>query len=123
MRSVKTALFLLLLLGATTVLGQWGSNKEWMDLIGQSCGTTFKGKAKRIFGELEFWVEVNVSMDMWIEDMRAQDYSGYCRASYSRPEKIEELMTCLASVKRDFDWYGRCKSPVVLLCRQAGGRC
>jgi hypothetical protein len=123
MSLVKTALFLLFLLGAGSAVGQWGGYKEWMGLIDQSCSTTFKGKAKRLFGELEFWVEVNVSMGMWIEDMRVQDFPGDCRASYQRADQREDLMRCLASVKRDYDWYGRCKPAVDMLCRQAGGRC
>ena len=123
MRSGKVTLFLLFLLGAGTAVAQWGSNKQWMDLIDQSCSTTFKGKAKRLFGELDFWIEVRVSMEMWVEDMGVQDFSGYCRASYSSPDKREDLMRCLASVKRDYDWYSRCKPTVDVLCRQAGGRC
>ena len=58
----KLLLGMLLLLCVETNFAQWGANKEWMSLIGESCGTTFKGKAKRFVGELSFWVEVDVSM-------------------------------------------------------------
>lgn len=123
MHLTKALVFLLILLNTGTALAQWGRNKDWMDVIDESCNTTFKGKAKRLFGELEFWAHVNSGMEMWIEDMRSADYVGYCRASHSPPDQREELMRCLASVKRDIDWFNRCKPTTVMLCRQAGGRC
>ena len=118
-----TLVTLVLTLSSANAMGQWGAHQEWMGLIDQSCATTLKGKAKRFAGEKEFWVEVNVSMSMWIRDMTNMDYAGFCRASYPNPEQTERLMRCLNSVKRDIDWFKRCKSAVELFCHQAGGYC
>ena len=102
---------------------QWGAHKEWMGLIKDDCTPTLKGGAKRLIGEKSFWVEVNVSMSMWIEDMRLMRYEGFCHAEHSGAGQSERLMSCLASIKRDLDWYARCKGQAVTLCRRAGGFC
>jgi hypothetical protein len=106
-----------------STFAQWGSNKEWMDLIRQDCSPTIKGRAKKLINEKSYWVEVSVSMDMWIEDMRLSRYDEYCRASYLHPSQRDRLMSCLASVRHDFDWFGRCKNQVTYMCRAAGGFC
>ncbi len=102
---------------------QWGNSKEWMGLIRQNCSPTIKGSAKELISEKSFWVEVSVAMDMWIEDMRLSRYDNFCRASYPNPSQKDKLMSCIASVKHDFDWYSRCKNQVVYKCRAAGGFC
>jgi hypothetical protein len=102
---------------------QWGANKEWMDLVKADCSPTFKGAAKRLMGEKSFWVEVNVSMSMWIEDMTLMRYEGFCYAEHQGPGKQERLMSCLASIRRDIDWHSRCKGHVVAMCHKAGGFC
>jgi hypothetical protein len=112
-----------MLLFSQSIFAQWGSNKEWMGLIRQNCSTTLKGSAKELIGEKSFWVEVDVSMSMWIEDMRLSRYDDYCRASYSNQSQKDKLMSCIASVKHDFDWYARCKNQVVYKCQKAGGFC
>jgi hypothetical protein len=102
---------------------QWGTHKDWMDLIKADCSSTLKGAAKRMIGEKSYWVEVNVSMSMWIEDMTLMRYEDFCYAEYQGSGKQERLMSCLASVKRDIDWYSRCKAPVVIMCHKVGGYC
>jgi hypothetical protein len=114
---------ILIFLFSQPISAQWGHNKEWMGLIRQNCSPTLKGSAKELIGEKSFWVEVSVSMDMWIEDMRLSRYDEFCRASYPNPSQKEKLMSCIASVKHDFDWYNRCKNQVVYKCRTAGGFC
>jgi hypothetical protein len=112
-----------ILLFSQSIFAQWGSNKEWMDLIRENCSPTLKGQAKKLVNEKSYWVEVNVSMEMWVEDMRLSRYDQFCQASYQSPSQIDKLMSCVASVKHDFDWYGRCKSQIAYMCRAAGGFC
>jgi hypothetical protein len=108
---------------SNSTFAQWGSNKEWMDLIRQDCSPTLKGRAKKLINEKSYWVEVDVSMDMWIEDMRLSRYDQFCSASYPQPFQRDRLMSCHASVRHDFDWFGRCKAQVIHMCRTAGGFC
>lgn len=105
------------------VSAQWGAHKDWMDSIKADCSPTLKGAAKRLIGEKSFWVDVNVSMSMWMEDMALMRYEGFCYAEYQGAGKQERLMSCLASVRRDIDWYSRCKAPVIIMCYKAGGFC
>lgn len=102
---------------------QWGDNKEWMDLIRQNCSPTLKGQAKKLVNEKSYWVEVDVSMSMWVKGMQLSRYDDFCRASYPQPSQRDRLMSCLASVQHDFDWFGRCKGQIVYMCRSAGGFC
>ena len=55
--------------------------------------------------------------------MTKSNYQEYCYATYQGSNQSEQLMRCIASVKRDLDWYVRCKPTVVMLCRQAKGNC
>ncbi len=102
---------------------QWGGSKEWMDLIRQDCSPTFKGQAKKLINERSYWVETNVSMHFWIEGMRLDRFDDFCRDTYSHPSQRDRLLSCLASVQHDFDWFGRCKNQIVYKCRTAGGFC
>ena len=102
---------------------EWGNHKEWMGLIQQNCSPTIKGQAKKLFNERLFWVETNVSMGMWIEDMNLSRYEGYCYASFPNASQRGKLMSCVASIKHDFDWFNRCKRQVIFMCHKAGGYC
>jgi hypothetical protein len=119
----RVVIFIMLVIICTPIFAEWGHNKEWMGLIRQNCSPTLKGQAKKIISEKSFWVETNVSMDMWIEGMRINRYDEFCRASYPNPSNRDKQMSCIASVKHDFDWFGRCKNQVVYMCRAAGGFC
>jgi hypothetical protein len=86
-KRVSTRLMAFLMLAFLPSLGsaEWGAHKEWMGLINSDCGPTLKGSAKRMFSEKSFWVEVNVSMSMWSEDMQLMRYEGFCYAEYQAP--------------------------------------
>lgn len=123
--SISFSLMLLFTICCNNASAQWGAHKEWMDLIKADCSPTIKGASKKLIGEKNYWVEVNVSMSMWMEDMNLSKsyYEGFCIAEFQGSKKEGRLMSCLASIQRDIDWYSRCKAPVISMCHRAGGFC
>ena len=123
MRTLSVFVAVLLIQASSSVYAEWGSYKEWMNLIREDCSPTVKGRAKRLMDEKYYWAEVNTSMGSWIEDMRLSRYENICRANFQTPGDANKLLSCLASIKHDFDWYDRCKSQVVYSCIKTGGFC
>jgi len=103
-------------------VSEWGESKEWMGLINQDCSPTFRGKLKRMSSsERSFWAWVDVYMSSWKEDM-SESRSYYESLCLARDDASRRL-SCIASIQADIDWFARCKSQVVFLCRKAGGLC
>lgn len=98
-------------------------SNDWKSYLNQSCDTTIIGGAKKILGEKEFWVHVDVSMDSWAQSTRLEQPEGMCYATYQSPSERTKLMQCLAYIRTNWEWYARCKPVVQYACRKAGGYC
>lgn len=95
--------------------------KDWMNYLTHSCEPTLSGKTKRLFGELDFWVHVSISMDNWIEFMRIEKPQENC--AISNQTNNERYLQCASGYRDKLQWFARCKPVVVHMCRKAGGYC
>ena len=97
--------------------------QDWQTYLTKSCQVSVVGSAKKMFGELNFWAHVDVSMNAWAADMMDSSPQNFCYARFQQLSQKVDLMRCLAYIDEQLEWFKRCKPIVVLSCRQAGGRC
>jgi hypothetical protein len=79
---------------------------DWMTYMNESCGTTLTGNIKSIFyGDLDLWSDVEVTMDLWAEDMKLYQPEDNCEFISSREKWQQE---CRSKYQARWDWYHRC---------------
>ena len=78
---------------------------DWMVYMNESCGTTLTGDIKKIlYDDLDLWVDVEVAMKLWAEDMRRDPPENQCE--FLSTEKRQQI--CRSKYQARWDWYHRC---------------
>ncbi len=76
-----------------------------MTYMNESCGTTLTGNIKSIlYSDLDLWTDVEVTMDLWAEDMKLYQPEDQCE--FLSTEKRQQ--ECRAKYQAKWDWYHRC---------------
>jgi len=114
-KNVITTIFINMIIATPASAGYF----DWMDNIDESCNATISGRAKSIFSKYGFWFDTSVSMQMWIDDVRADNPQNFCYLEPSIKNDTVKLQQCLAFTKHKIDWYVRCKPVVDLMVKRS----